>query len=121
MKYQLTTINVKNLDESINFYTNILDMKVINRFSPNKGVEISFMKGEEPIVIELIEGHESCHNSGNITLGFGVDNLEDTIKKLKTSNIEILGGPISVANGVKILFAKDINGVKLSFLENLKF
>ncbi|ENZ03051.1 hypothetical protein HMPREF1092_00237 [Clostridium thermobutyricum] len=38
MKYQLTTINVKNLDESINFYTNILDMKVINRFSPNKGV-----------------------------------------------------------------------------------
>ncbi|ENZ03050.1 hypothetical protein HMPREF1092_00236 [Clostridium thermobutyricum] len=79
------------------------------------------MKGEESIVIELIEGHESCNNSGNITLGFGVDNLEDTIKKLKTSNVEILEGPISVANGVKILFAKDINGVKLSFLENLKF
>lgn len=121
MKYQLTTINVKNLNESIDFYTNILDMKVINRFSPNKGIEIAFMKGEESIVIELIEGHTDSADSGNVTLGFGVDSLTDTINKLKDSSAEILGEPVSVGNGVRIQFAKDINGVKLSFLENLKF
>ena len=43
MKFLWTTIYVKNLDESITFYSNLLGLKVVNRFPAGPGMEIAFM------------------------------------------------------------------------------
>ncbi|MGL5647250.1 MAG: VOC family protein [Clostridium sp.] len=121
MRYKLNTINVKNLAESIKFYEDVLDMKVIREISPSKDVKIAFLKGIEEGVIELIEGKKFLNEEGNISLGFDVDNIDETIKKLNHFNVKLLGEPIEIGNDTKILFAKDPNGVTLEFLENLNF
>ena len=41
MKYLWTTINVKDLDESIAFYSDLLGLKVQSRFPAGPGMEIA--------------------------------------------------------------------------------
>ena len=42
MKFLWTTIYVKNLDESIAFYANLVGLQVVKRFPAGPGMEIAF-------------------------------------------------------------------------------
>jgi len=43
MKFLWTTIHVKNLEESIDFYSNLMGLQVARRFPAGPGIEIAFM------------------------------------------------------------------------------
>ncbi len=58
MKIKNSVVAVENLDESAKFYTDVLGMDEIRRFSPGPGLTIAFFKGEGEATIELIEGEE---------------------------------------------------------------
>ena len=119
MQFQLTTIHVEDIEKSVEFYQNILEMEEIKRINPRPGVGLSFLE-DEGGVIELIvgEGITADSNAG-ISIGFKVDNMEETIAKLNEQGIELLRGPIETPNGVKLAFIADPNGVEVEFIAGL--
>jgi catechol 2,3-dioxygenase-like lactoylglutathione lyase family enzyme len=46
MKVGFTTTEANSLDESIDFYTNILSLKEIRRFNPSTSIQMVFLTGD---------------------------------------------------------------------------
>ena len=46
MKVKNSVVAVENLDESAKFYTDVLGMEEVRRFSPMPGLTLAFFKGE---------------------------------------------------------------------------
>lgn len=116
MIQKYTTITVKNLDESLEFYINILGLKKVNKFSPESGVTISFLRDEESNLIELLEDKnisEEDFKESRVSIGFGVDNLDETLERLKSEGIEVIRDIIETPGDGKLAFIKDPNGVEI--------
>ncbi len=113
MKFCWSTLSVNDLEESLNFYQNIVGLKLNRRFKPNEETEIAFLgKGETKL--ELI--HDSKNNGVNygkdISLGFEVDSLEDKMNQLKENSINIESGPVQPNPNIRFFFIKDPNGLR---------
>ena len=93
MIQKYTTITVKDLDESLDFYINIIGLQKVNKFSPESGVTISFLRDDESNLIELLEDKnlsEEDFKESRVSIGFGVDNLDETLERLKRAGIETI-------------------------------
>ena len=121
MKIDFITINTIDIERSIEFYERILGFKVSRRFSPGSGVEIVFMEDLHGNQIEFIKDTKELPYSGSgLSLGFYVDDIKQTADLLEDNRVEILFGPITTPSGVKLLHARDCNGLELGFVELLK-
>jgi len=123
-KFIYTGIRVKNMDESINFYTKILNMKLLKRYriEKNKGevaylctddcnfyLELNYYDKESPFYTEYILGEALDH------LAFKVKNLDETIKELRNKGISILT-EIKVENE-RWIYIQDPNGIWIELYE----
>lgn len=122
MKISFTTITVIDLEKSVKFYTEIINLNEVMRFSPQKGINIVFLKDENNGKIELIEYEQNkeVDDSGNasiVSIGFAIDDLDKAIKMLSESNIKIIRGPIQTPSGAKFLFIKDPDGVEIELIQ----
>lgn len=116
MIQKYTTIIVRNLEESLKFYTEVLGLVKVNKFSPEEGVTISFLKDSESNLIELLEDKnllEEDFRESRVSIGFGVEDLDDTLKTLKEKGIEIIREIIETPGDGKLAFIKDPNGVEI--------
>ena len=100
MKIKYTTIAVADMDESIKFYTEIMGLKIDKQFNPRPGLNITFMKGEGESIIELIEFLENPQNPaenpqkpGLIAVGMEVEDINTTVKELKSKGAKITKNP----------------------------
>lgn len=120
MKFLWTTILVNNMDESLKFYEEITDLKLVNRFQAGPGMEISFL-GEGETKIELIFNDKLKKlDAGNrVTLGFKVESLDEMINLVKDKGINIITGPIQPNPTIKYFIIKDPNGVKIQFAQQM--
>ncbi len=79
MKFLWTTIIVKNLEESIEFYSNLLGLKVLQRFPAGPGKEIAFMGNgiENETLVELLvdSNNSTVNHSESIFIGFAAIQL----------------------------------------------
>lgn len=120
MKFLWTTIHVKNLEESIRFYSNLVGFKVINRFKAGSDIEIAFMGNdiENETYIELLEDKSKKEFSfgEDISIGVKVNSVEEMIEKIKLNNI-VMGSPIIEVGKGRFFYIKDPNGVKVQFFE----
>jgi len=122
MKISFTTIAVKYLEKSIKFYTEIIKLKEVMKFSPQKGINIVFLKDENNGKIELIESEQKKKAGASgaaslVSIGFAVDDLDQTMEMLYKKNIEIIRGPIQTPGGEKFLFIKDPDGVEIELIQ----
>ncbi|AIY82266.1 glyoxalase/Bleomycin resistance /Dioxygenase superfamily protein [Clostridium baratii str. Sullivan] len=122
MNIKFITITVKNLEESLNFYKEILGFKEVRRMNPMEGVKIAFLEDENSGTIELIENEEISKaydvlKESMVSIGFGVENINEKIDELKNKKINIIRGPIEVPDGSKLAFIKDPNGIEIEFIE----
>ncbi len=116
MIQKYTTVTVKDLEDSLDFYVNILGLKQINKFSPESGVTISFLRDENSNLIELLEDKnlsEENFKDSRVSIGFGVDNLDEIIDRLKIEGIEMIRPIIETPGDGKLAFIKDPNGVEI--------
>lgn len=122
MKYGFVTVSVKNMEESANFYKEILGLKEARRFSPQPGVDIMFLQDEENHAFELIahQGDDGICGRIPVSIGFEVDSLDDTMTMLKEKNVAIASGPMGVPGGIRFLIVNDPNGVGIEFIEGFK-
>ncbi len=118
MNFVWTTLRVNNFAESIKFYTDIIGLKVVNQFESG-GTSIAFLEdGNSGTQIELLhDNSDRKTNAGeDISWGFSVDSLEETMDLLNQRNIEYVG-PIQPNPNTKFIFIKDPNGMKVQLVE----
>ena len=96
IKYLHTMVRVKNIEQSLEFYCNILGLKEIRRKDSEEGkFTLVFLAApnQEEVCIELTynwnssENYSEGRNFGH--LAFEVDNIYQICEKLQNSNIVI--------------------------------
>ncbi len=112
------TIHVSNMAESLKFYTQIMGLTISRQFSPQPGIEISFLNGGNT-QLELIHdsGKQNISYGEHISLGFQVKSLNKKIEDLKNKGIRSIIGPISPTPNVSFIYITDPNGLKLQIVE----
>ncbi|SHI84594.1 lactoylglutathione lyase [Geosporobacter subterraneus DSM 17957] len=119
MKFCWVTVMVKNMEESLRFYQEIVGLPIKRRFGAGPGVEICFL-GEGETEVELIYNENSKESTfgQDISLGFETNSVEEMMTFLKEKGIDIHSGPFEPNPHVKFFYVKDPNGLKIQFVEN---
>lgn len=120
MKFLWTAIYVKNLDESIDFYSSMLGLQVIRRFPAGPGIEIAMMgnnTNNETLVELLADSQKSAVKfSEFISVGFAVASIDTMLDTVKSKNIPVHSGPFETP-GSKFFCIKDPNGLNVQFFQ----
>ena len=118
MKFAHVTINVKNMEESLKFYEEIVGLPIVNRFPAGPNMEIVFL-GDGETLLELI--HDSANTDisigSDISIGFGVNSLDETMELIKEEGINIHSGPFEPNQSTRFFFVLDPNGLRVQFIE----
>lgn len=114
------TLEVDDMEKSLQFYREIVGLPLDRRFKPNSGMEISFL-GDGETKLELIcrEGNEAKIKGEGLSLGFTVDSLDQKIAFIKEKGIAIESGPLQPNPHLRFFFVLDPDGFKVQFAENM--
>jgi lactoylglutathione lyase len=109
------------MDQTINFYTNVLGLEVLERKVSPRGSHLAFLK--VPNSEELIELC-SFPPSGPVRvqedlvhLAFQVESLDDVIEQLGTKQIRITDGPTTSSSGSRFIFIDAPDGYEVELIE----
>lgn len=120
MKFLWTTIHVENLDESIAFYTDLAELKLLKRFPAGPGMEIAFLGNgtDNETLIELLADNKNGTIGFNefISIGFAVDSADAMLETVKSKNIPVHSGPFE-SPGFKFFGIKDPDGLNVQFFQ----
>ena len=116
MKAQYTTLIVKNMEESVAFYRDILHFPIVSEHPLGKGVYITILDGGQTL-IELIQNPQFA--TGLYSIGMDVPDLDSTLKELRKKGVTISMEPVPTSVG-RMAFAQDPNGVNLALIEHSK-
>ncbi|MDF2986432.1 MAG: Glyoxalase/bleomycin resistance protein/dioxygenase [Eubacterium sp.] len=119
MKFLWTTIKVTNMEASLKFYQEILGLPLNRRFGTGTDMEIAFL-GEGGTEVELIcnKGTEKVDFGTDISMGFQVESLDETMSLVKGKGYAITG-PFQPNPHVKFFYTVDPDGMKIQFVENM--
>ena len=127
MKFLHTMIRVKNIDESLKFYTEVLNMKLDHK----KRLDdcwLYFLTDESGCSqIELTYNDETPEDGYDIGSGFGhfafgVESLDDFTAKINKLGYSYLYSPFDLTGkGSKIAFIKDPDGYEIELIEHVKW
>ncbi|HOW52115.1 MAG TPA: VOC family protein [bacterium] len=117
MNISFVTVHVPELDKTIVFYETVMGFTVARRFKAGPQVEIVFMADGRGAQIEFITGTGHTVNAKGLSIGFEVPDIEATHAHLKAHGVPIIYGPATMPSGVKLLNAKDPNGLELGFVQ----
>ncbi len=120
MKFCWSTLMVKNLEESLKFYQEIVGLNISKRFNAGPGVEIAFL-GDGETKIELIcnEALKEVNYGEHISLGFEVKSVDEMMSFVKEKGIAIHSGPIQPNPHTRFFYVLDPNGLRIQFVENI--
>jgi len=126
MRILHTMIRVKNLQQSIDFYTKTMGMKLL-RSSENTQYQCSlafvgYDDESKASVIELTYNWGSnSYDHGNAFghIAIGVDNVANTCQKIKQAGGKVTreAGPVKGGSTI-IAFVEDPDGYKIELIEN---
>jgi lactoylglutathione lyase len=119
MKFVWSTLYVKDLEQSLKFYQEIVGLSISRRFPAGPGREIVFL-GDGETQIELIQDEKRMMNiqaSGDFSWGFLTENLEATYDLCKEKGVPIYTEIVSPQPNVRFFYVLDPNGLKVQFAE----
>ena len=120
MKFLWTTIYVKNLDESITFYSDLLELQALRRFPAGPGIEIAFMGNgvDNETLVELLadSSNSTVNYSEFISIGFAVDSVDAMLNTVSSESIPVHNGPIETPGSI-FFCIKDPNGLSVQFYQ----
>ena len=116
-----TRMRVSDLDQTIQFYSTVLGLDLIERKTSPRGSHLAFLK--VPNSDELIE-LTSFPPSGPVKvqedlvhLAFQVENMDDTIASLTARGITITDGPTQTSSGSRFIFIDAPDGYEIELIE----
>jgi lactoylglutathione lyase len=125
MKFLHTMIRVNDLDESIQFYCDILGMKLLRKKDyPSGRFTLAFVgygNESENAVVELTynwDTHRYDVGNGFGHLALGVDDIYGTCDELRKRGVKIVREPGPMKHGgTEIAFIEDPNGYKIELID----
>ena len=125
MKFLHSMIRVKNIDDSLKFYTTVLDMKLDHK----KRLEdcwLYFLSDKDNTCqIELTFNDETPESGYNIGTGFGhfafdVESLKNFTEKINKLGYKYLYEPFDLnGKGSMIAFIQDPDGYEIELIEKV--
>ena len=120
MKFCWSTLKVKNMEESLKFYEEVVGLKVDKRFKAGPNMEIVFLgDGETKVELICVENNNEINIGNDISLGFEVKSVDEMMNFVKEKGIAIEGGPFQPNPHIKFFYIMDPNGLKIQFVENI--
>jgi lactoylglutathione lyase len=122
-KIEHVGLMVRNIEESIKFYTEVLGMELLGRLTHTNGViELAFLgfPGAKQTELELIQGYnENLPQEGKVHhIAFNVDHLEEEIERLKQHDVKFIDQEITtLPNGARYIFFHGPDGEWLELFE----
>jgi lactoylglutathione lyase len=118
MKFRHATLFVKDMEESLRFYRDVVGLPVRRRYPAGPSMELAFL-GEGETEVELIRdaGRSSVDFGSDISLGFEVDSADDAMSRLKGLGITIHSGPFQPNPATRFFYVLDPNGLKIQFIQ----
>ena len=120
-KFLHTRMRVSDMEQTIQFYTDVLGLEVLERKVSPRGSHLAFLK--VPNSEELIE-LTSFPPSGPVRvqedlvhLAFQVENLDDTIASLNAQGVKITDGPTQSSSGSRFIFIDAPDGYEVELIE----
>ena len=114
MKVKYATIIVKDMNESVKFYTEVMGFEIDSQYNPRPEVMITLMKSKGDAMIELIKNTEN--EIGLYSVGLDVENINTTVKKLKSKGAKITMEPVPITVGT-LAFLEDPNGARIALIQ----
>ena len=116
-----TRMRVSDLDQTIQFYAEVLGLEVLERKTSPRGSQLAFLK--VPNSDELIE-LTSFPPSGPVKvqedlvhLAFQVENLDETIASLNAKGVKVTDGPTQTSSGSRFIFIDAPDGYEVELIE----
>jgi len=118
MKFLWTTLQVKDMAASLDFYQGFVGLKLNQRHLAGPEVEMAFL-GEGDTQVELICSKSISHETGGkgISIGFRVDSLEEILKNVSQKGILITREIYQPNPHVRFFFVEDPDGYQVQFVE----
>ena len=120
-KFLHTRMRVSDMEQTIQFYTDVLGLEVLERKVSPRGSHLAFLK--VPNSEELIE-LTSFPPSGPVRvqedlvhLAFQVESLDDTIASLNAQGVKITDGPTQSSSGSRFIFIDAPDGYEVELIE----
>lgn len=128
MIFTHTSIRVRNMEKSIDFYTRLLKLKLLNRHEiPQNNAEIAFLQDPEGKGAKLeltyfrnqkkfIQAEYEDRLFDH--LAFDIKNMDETISLMRRENVTITDEPFRLsAGGSLIAFVEDPDGTLIELIE----
>ncbi|MBC3798577.1 VOC family protein [Acetobacterium tundrae] len=120
MNLSWVTLTVKNIDESLNFYTEVVGLTLASRRPAGPQMELAFLgDGETKLELVCNQAVTEFDMGQSISLGFAVASVDETMAALQEKGIAIHSGPFQPAPYIRFFFITDPNGLKIQLIEHL--
>lgn len=112
------TLHVRNIENSLAFYQNILGMELAS--AVDGPAAIRFMKTDTNLLLELIhiEGETAESPGKGVSFGLEVDDITSLLADLKAANIPV-SDPVSPNPMYRFYFLQDPDGYNIQLVERL--
>jgi lactoylglutathione lyase len=125
MRMLHTMIRVNNLDESLKFYCDVLEMKLLRKKEYESGrftlAFVGYGSEAENAVIELTYNWDTHqYDLGNAFghIAIGVDDIYKTCEALRGKGAKVVREPGPMKHGsTEIAFVEDPNGYKIELIQ----
>lgn len=127
MKFLHTMIRVKNIEESLKFYTEVLNMKLSDKKRLDDCWLYFLIDEDNTCQIELTYNDDTPEGGYNLGNGFGhfafeVQSLTDFTEKIQKLGYEYLYEPFDLTGkGSMIAFIKDPDGYEIELIEKVNW
>jgi lactoylglutathione lyase len=114
MKVKYSTMIIKDTEETLKFYTEVLGFKLDSQYKPRPGTTMSLLIGDGGAMVEAIE--DKNYPIGLYSIGVDVKDLKATLNELRAKDAKVTTEPIPTLVG-SCAFIEDPNGVRLCLIE----
>ncbi|MEM2094287.1 MAG: VOC family protein [Candidatus Bathyarchaeia archaeon] len=125
MKFVHTSITVKNMDESVKFYRDIMGMELLRRREiPENNAEIAFLQdsqGGDTLELTWWKNKSDWTSGDELDhLAFSVPDMNEAMMRFKNAGVKIVKEPYSLQGSkTRIAFIEDPNGIWIELIEAL--